>query len=77
MPKVDPDDCFSCLEAEEDGLCCNSCQELKDAYADKGIPYYHILDTAPQCKDSVGCQVFGDVLVNKARPQATGCFLFP
>lgn len=63
--KVDPDDCFSCLEAEEDGLCCNSCQELKDAYADKGIPYYHILDTAPQCKDSVGCQVFGDVLVNK------------
>merc|ERR1719191_1410510 len=63
--KVDPNDCFSCLEAEEEGLCCNSCQELKDAYADKGIPYYHILDTAPQCKDSQGCQVFGDVLVNK------------
>lgn len=60
-------DCFTCLEAREfnESRCCNSCQELKDAYEDSGIPYYHILDTAPQCKDSVGCRVHGDVLVSK------------
>merc|ERR1719502_1524400 len=60
-------DCFSCLEAREfnESRCCNSCQELKDAYEENGIPYYHILDTAPQCKDSVGCRIHGDVLVSK------------
>merc|ERR1719284_1371263 len=30
-----------------------------------GLPYYHVLDTAPQCKDAVGCQTHGDVLVSK------------
>merc|ERR1719284_1290224 len=30
-----------------------------------GLPYYHVLDTAPQCKDAVGCQIHGDVLVSK------------
>lgn len=58
-------DCLSCLEAAEDGKCCNTCQELKDAYSDKGLPYFHVMDTAVQCKDQIGCQVFGDVLVNK------------
>mmetsp|Transcript_78715 Transcript_78715/g.230945 ORF Transcript_78715/g.230945 Transcript_78715/m.230945 type:complete len:364 (-) Transcript_78715:53-1144(-) len=64
---VAPGDCLSCMEAEglDEKRCCNSCQELKDAYMEAGLPYYHILDTAPQCKDSVGCQVHGDVLVSK------------
>jgi len=62
-----PGDCESCLEAKEfdENRCCNTCQELKDAYSEAGLPYYHILDTAPQCKDSVGCQIHGDVLVSK------------
>jgi len=60
-------DCMSCLEAKEydENRCCNTCQELKDAYSEAGLPYYHILDTAPQCKDAVGCQIHGDVLVSK------------
>lgn len=62
-----PGECFSCLEAKDDEerRCCNSCQELKDAYTEAGLPYFHILDTAEQCKNSVGCQVHGDVLVSK------------
>jgi len=60
-------ECMSCMEAKEydENRCCNTCQELKDAYTEVGIPYYHILDTAPQCKDVVGCQIHGDVLVSK------------
>jgi len=66
-PIVAPGDCLSCIEAQEfdEKRCCNTCQELKDAYMEAGLPYYHVLDTAPQCKDSVGCQVHGDVLVSK------------
>eukprot|EP00931_Biecheleriopsis_adriatica_P037742 TRINITY_DN21658_c0_g2_i2.p1 TRINITY_DN21658_c0_g2~~TRINITY_DN21658_c0_g2_i2.p1 ORF type:complete len:387 (-),score=44.07 TRINITY_DN21658_c0_g2_i2:57-1166(-) len=69
-----PGDCFPCLEATEAlkeelepgaPVCCNSCQELKDAYENADIPYFHILDTAMQCKNSIGCQVHGDVLVSK------------
>jgi len=64
---VAPGDCLSCMEAKEfdEKRCCNTCQDLKDAYQEANLPYYHILDTAPQCKDSVGCQVHGDVLVSK------------
>mmetsp|Transcript_20234 Transcript_20234/g.60963 ORF Transcript_20234/g.60963 Transcript_20234/m.60963 type:complete len:366 (-) Transcript_20234:56-1153(-) len=65
---VAPGDCLSCLEVQQEGdekRCCNTCQDLKDAYMEAGLPYYHVLDTAPQCKDSVGCQVHGDVLVSK------------
>lgn len=60
-------DCLTCLEAREydEKRCCNTCQELKDAYTEVGLPYYHVLDTAPQCKDSVGCRIHGDVLVSK------------
>lgn len=71
-PVAKPDDCFSCLEAVDNSSepgaeqkCCNSCAELKEAYQDMGLPYFHILDTADQCKNSVGCQVHGDVLVSK------------
>jgi len=68
IPKEATPECGSCMEAQEEGAdkeCCNDCQALKDAYSAKSMSYYHILDTAPQCKYSVGCQVSGDVLVNK------------
>jgi endoplasmic reticulum-Golgi intermediate compartment protein 3 len=59
-------DCWSCLEAsDEEHKCCNSCADLKAAYSDKDLPYFHILDTAMQCKASMGCRVHGNVLVNK------------
>jgi hypothetical protein len=59
-------DCLSCMEgADDEHKCCNSCQDLKDAYSAKDLPYYHILDTAVQCKDSIGCAVAGKVTVNK------------
>lgn len=60
-------ECLSCLEAKEfdESRCCNTCQDLKDAYSEAGLPYYHILDTADQCKNAVGCQIHGDVLVSK------------
>mmetsp|Transcript_35422 Transcript_35422/g.75507 ORF Transcript_35422/g.75507 Transcript_35422/m.75507 type:complete len:371 (+) Transcript_35422:248-1360(+) len=59
--------CGPCLEAAdfEPERCCNDCTELRQAYSDNGLPYYHILDTAPQCKNSIGCQIHGDVLVSK------------
>jgi len=59
-------ECLPCLEAEdEEHTCCNSCQELKDAYVARDMPYYHVLDTAVQCKSSIGCRVSGKVTVNK------------
>jgi len=39
--------------------------DIEEAYTDNGLPYYHILDTAPQCKHSIGCRVHGDVQVSK------------
>lgn len=64
---VKPGECLPCVEAAEyfPERCCNSCQELKEAYTEAGMPYYHILDSADQCKNSVGCQIHGDVLVSK------------
>lgn len=60
------DECLPCLEgADEDHKCCNTCQDLKDAYNAKEIPYFHILDTAEQCKHAIGCRVVGKVIVNK------------
>lgn len=59
--------CGSCLEANdfEPDRCCNNCAEVRQAYTDNGLPYYHVLETSPQCKDTVGCRVHGDVLVSK------------
>mmetsp|Transcript_85312 Transcript_85312/g.217378 ORF Transcript_85312/g.217378 Transcript_85312/m.217378 type:complete len:368 (-) Transcript_85312:140-1243(-) len=59
--------CGPCLEAADfdPSRCCNDCTELRQAYTDNGLPYYHILDTAPQCKHSIGCRVHGDVQVSK------------
>jgi len=59
-------ECLSCMDAADDEhKCCNTCHELKEAYLAKDLPYIDILDTAEQCKGSVGCQVFGNVIVNK------------
>jgi len=59
-------ECLSCGEGEdEEHKCCNTCQELKDAYTAKDKTYYNILDTAVQCKGSVGCLIAGQVTVNK------------
>eukprot|EP00435_Cladocopium_sp_Y103_P006585 s4341_g2.t1 len=69
-PVAKPGECFSCLEAQDlaqkgEKLCCNTCQDLKETYQDFGLPYFHILDSAMQCRNSVGCRVHGDVLVSK------------
>eukprot|EP00439_Symbiodinium_sp_Y106_P077630 s1339_g16.t1 len=65
-PVASKGDCWPCLEAEDtQHKCCNSCQELEDAYNDKGLPYFHVLDTAMQCKSSIGCRIRGKVVVNK------------
>ncbi|CAE7298589.1 ergic3 [Symbiodinium natans] len=65
-PVAKEDDCWPCLEGEDaQHKCCNSCQALKNAYSDKGLPYFHVLDTAMQCKNSIGCRIQGKVVVNK------------
>mmetsp|Transcript_128988 Transcript_128988/g.223834 ORF Transcript_128988/g.223834 Transcript_128988/m.223834 type:complete len:380 (-) Transcript_128988:66-1205(-) len=65
-PKPKEGECLPCLEgADDQHKCCNTCQELKEAYIAKDLPYYHILDTAVQCKGSIGCRVHGKVTVNK------------
>lgn len=65
--EVKAGDCLSCMEAAVEGekRCCNTCQELKDAYNDADLPYFHILDKAPQCRNEIGCQIHGDVMVAK------------
>jgi len=58
--------CLSCMEGEDDKhKCCNTCEELREAYVAKDLPYSHLLETAAQCKDIVGCRVQGRVVVNK------------
>jgi len=60
-------ECLPCLEAAQyaPDACCNTCAQLKEAYTEASIPYFHILETAEQCKNKVGCQIVGDVLVSK------------
>ena len=31
------------------------------------LPYFHVLDKAMQCKNSIGCKIKGKVTVNKVR----------
>lgn len=65
-PVAGPEDCWSCMEAADaKHKCCNSCQELKKAYNDQELPYFHVLDKAMQCKNSIGCKIKGKVTVNK------------
>jgi len=55
-----PDECQSCLKASGGAQrCCNTCEELKQAYAAQGLQYMDTLKTAPQCKDAVGCRIRG------------------
>ena len=35
------------------------------------LPYFHVLDKAMQCKNSIGCKIKGKVTVNKV-PQKHG-----
>jgi hypothetical protein len=59
-------ECKPCLEASDDEhKCCNTCEDLKKAYEDKGLSFYHIMDTAEQCKFAMGCRISGKVVVNK------------
>mmetsp|Transcript_86544 Transcript_86544/g.242370 ORF Transcript_86544/g.242370 Transcript_86544/m.242370 type:complete len:383 (-) Transcript_86544:126-1274(-) len=58
--------CMPCFDAEdEDHKCCNTCYELKNAYIAKELPVATILDTAKQCRTTIGCRVDGKVVVNK------------
>ncbi|KAG1695762.1 Endoplasmic reticulum-Golgi intermediate compartment protein 3 [Nymphon striatum] len=73
---LDPNRCESCFGAESEGLkCCNTCNDLKEAYRRKGwaIPD---LSSIQQCvREGVqdenaqinkeGCQIFGFVEVNR------------
>jgi len=64
--KASETDCFSCMEGEDEThKCCNSCAALKDAYTNKDLQYFQVLETAPQCAGAVGCAVAGKVVVNK------------
>eukprot|EP00916_Digyalum_oweni_P015393 GHVL01025192.1.p1 GENE.GHVL01025192.1~~GHVL01025192.1.p1 ORF type:complete len:378 (-),score=50.78 GHVL01025192.1:185-1318(-) len=59
-------ECDSCYEAESaEKKCCNTCAELKKAYSDKNMSYYDVIRSAPQCQDVLGCQIVGNVKVNK------------
>jgi len=62
-----PGACLSCLEAADEGQnkCCNTCEDLKEAYLAKELSYFSVLSTAEQCRNSVGCRIFGKVTVNK------------
>eukprot|EP00929_Paragymnodinium_shiwhaense_P112626 TRINITY_DN80894_c0_g1_i1.p1 TRINITY_DN80894_c0_g1~~TRINITY_DN80894_c0_g1_i1.p1 ORF type:complete len:387 (-),score=87.90 TRINITY_DN80894_c0_g1_i1:71-1231(-) len=58
-------DCLSCMEAaDEEHRCCNTCQELKDAYHAKDLSISTLAHT-PQCRSSIGCRIEGTVVVNK------------
>lgn len=74
---VDPSACESCFGAETDTIkCCNSCDELRDAYRSKGWSDSLIVRNATQClRDTTnpfasvrigeGCRVTGTMSVNK------------
>lgn len=58
--------CLSCLDAaDEQHKCCNTCEELKEAYVAKELPYLDVLSDASQCQSSIGCRIVGKVTVNK------------
>lgn len=72
-----PDYCGSCYGAEtETRKCCNACQDIKEAYKEKGWGYGEVIRNAEQClhdsdnpfafvgKDE-GCNIYGSMIVNK------------
>eukprot|EP01089_Gocevia_fonbrunei_P020308 TRINITY_DN7540_c0_g1_i1.p1 TRINITY_DN7540_c0_g1~~TRINITY_DN7540_c0_g1_i1.p1 ORF type:complete len:393 (+),score=84.11 TRINITY_DN7540_c0_g1_i1:84-1262(+) len=74
--ELPPDYCGSCYGAEkEPGDCCNTCEEVREAYRRKGWAFAHP-DGIEQCirdgwsekleaQKGEGCQVYGHLLVNK------------
>ncbi|KAK8552218.1 hypothetical protein V6N12_040828 [Hibiscus sabdariffa] len=68
--------CGSCYGAEEaDDQCCNSCEDVRDAYRSKGWAFSNP-DMIDQCKregflqkikdeDGEGCNIYGSLEVNK------------
>jgi len=75
-PKLPANYCGSCYGAErEPGQCCNTCQEVQEAYRSKGWAFGGA-DAIEQCiRDGFstklreqlgeGCQIYGYLLVNK------------
>ncbi|TFJ83594.1 hypothetical protein NSK_004699 [Nannochloropsis salina CCMP1776] len=73
------DYCGSCFQARtHTGACCNSCQDLEQAYLTQGLPMGKIKNTAPQClpgfqapapsgpmQKGEGCNLKGFMSVNK------------
>eukprot|EP00919_Chromeraceae_sp_WS-2016_P013672 GHVR01032206.1.p1 GENE.GHVR01032206.1~~GHVR01032206.1.p1 ORF type:complete len:311 (+),score=55.11 GHVR01032206.1:141-1073(+) len=58
--------CGSCHGAEiHPNSCCNTCDELKLAWESRGWSPLSILSQAAQCMKGRGCNIAGDVLVNK------------
>lgn len=74
QPKVT---CQSCYGAESEiRKCCNTCDELRKAYEEKGWSTLSILKNSTQClhdpsnphaffRDGEGCRVSGQMVVNK------------
>lgn len=74
--KLDPNRCESCYGAEtEDKQCCNTCDEVREAYRKKGWAFKNS-DNIEQCKregygekmkaqQNEGCMVYGFIEVNK------------
>jgi hypothetical protein len=77
IPPLAPDACESCFGAESDKfICCNTCNDLREAYKYKGWNDHFIVRNSTQCmRDSTnpfshvglneGCRVRGSLLVNK------------
>mmetsp|Transcript_25031 Transcript_25031/g.37364 ORF Transcript_25031/g.37364 Transcript_25031/m.37364 type:complete len:413 (-) Transcript_25031:191-1429(-) len=67
----DEEECGSCYGAEDEGECCNTCDDVKRAYSRKG---WHLKDvhTVKQCKhvtsskdeDGEGCNIHGIVALS-------------
>lgn len=77
LPEMPPDYCGSCYGAETPAhRCCNTCDELKAAYEERGWRFTNILKNSTQClhdaknpfaavKAGEGCRITGSMKVNK------------
>mmetsp|Transcript_54830 Transcript_54830/g.117074 ORF Transcript_54830/g.117074 Transcript_54830/m.117074 type:complete len:382 (-) Transcript_54830:190-1335(-) len=60
-------ECLSCLDgASAERTCCNTCNELKDAYLAKNLSYAEVIESTEQCGSAVGCRIAGEIVVSKA-----------
>lgn len=72
-----PDYCGSCYGAEtREGQCCNTCDEVRNAYSERGWDVAGVTGTSEQCvrehrnvapvsKPGEGCRISGFMMVNK------------